>query len=137
MRLQRVALATTVLNLVLLLGLVSQLRSVAAQDAAPVLRGRALEIVDAQGRVRASLGILPPPADRTSAGQADPETVILRLIDVHGRPAVKIATSDEGSGLSLTGRFDTHETYVSMASSGTSSQLKLRNENGREQLFKP
>ena len=45
--------------------------------------------------------------------------------------------SDEGAGLSLTGSFDTHETYVTVGSSGRSSQLELRNEDGRQHLFKP
>jgi len=138
MRMQKLAIALTVVNLALLLLLISQLRPTSAQEVSPVLRGRALEIVDDQGRVRASIGILPPaPAGRASGGEAIPETVILRLMNTHGRPAVKLATSDQGAGISLTGSFDSHETYVTLGSSGRTSQLKLRNEDGRQQLFKP
>ena len=45
----------------LLLLLVAQhLRPAFARSEPPVLRGRGLEIVDAQGRVRASISVLPP-----------------------------------------------------------------------------
>jgi hypothetical protein len=42
------------------------------------LRGRGLEIVDQQGRVRASISILP--AGKSSSGDDYAETVLLRLI---------------------------------------------------------
>ena len=138
MKLQRTLMILTAANLVLLGFLLTREGVAAAESDGAVLRGRALEIVDAQGRVRASLGILPAtPAGAASAAQAIPETVILRLMNTRGRPAVKISTSDQGSGLSLTGSADSHETYVSMGSSGESSQLTLRDENGRQQVIKP
>jgi len=138
MKLQRTLMLLTAANLVLLGFLLTRGAAVSAQSDASVLRARALEIVDAQGRVRASLGILPAtPADAASTGQAYPETVILRLMNTRGRPAVKISTSDQGSGLSVTGSAESHETYVSMGSSGESSQLTLRDENGRQQVIKP
>ena len=55
MRIQRLLIGLTVINLGLLMFLLTQTRSVEAQDVAPVLRGRALEIVDGQGRVRSGL----------------------------------------------------------------------------------
>lgn len=135
MKAQKMLVWLTVVNLVML---VVQLASVPAWASPDILRGRALEIVDAQGRVRASLGILPAaPADGTSAGRPIPETVILRLMNTEGRPAVKVSTSDEGSGVSFTGDARTHETYVSLGSSGRTSMLKLKNEDGREQILKP
>ena len=138
MVLQRSLITLTAANLVLLVFLLARGSSMAAQNDTAVLRGRALEIVDARGRVRASLGILPAtPADATSAGQAYPEMVILRLMNTRGRPAVKISASDQGSGLSVTGSADSHETYVTVASSGESSQLKLRDEDGRQQVIRP
>ena len=57
-----------------------------------------LEIVDDQGRVRASVKVQP---GGTANGQPYPETVILRLIDPNGRPSVKLAGSEQGAGLSL------------------------------------
>jgi hypothetical protein len=55
-----------------------------------VLHGRGLEVVDDQGRVRASLKIQP---GGTANGQPYPETVILRLIDPTGRPSVAASAS--------------------------------------------
>ena len=53
--------ALVALNLALLsLGVAQQIRPALAQGEPPVLRGRALEIVDGQGRVRASISVLPP-----------------------------------------------------------------------------
>src|ERR671928_638077 len=57
MNLQRPLLALTVLNLVLLAVLLARLRPAEAHDVPPVLRGRALEIVDDAGKVRASLKV--------------------------------------------------------------------------------
>ncbi len=51
MKIQGFALALTLLNLALLMFLVVQNRGAAAQNVAPVLRGRELQIVDDQGRV--------------------------------------------------------------------------------------
>jgi DNA-binding IclR family transcriptional regulator len=64
MNFQRLGVVLTAVNLGLLLfvlGALAQIRpTVAAQDVAPVLRGRALQIVDEQGRVRASLNVSAP-----------------------------------------------------------------------------
>ncbi len=130
MKLQRLLVALTVINLGLLLFLMAQSRRASAQDIAPVLRGRALEIVDAQGRTRATLNIQP-------AGNGHSEIVLFRLINERQRPAVKISTSEEGSGLMLAGGAATHDTYAVIDASGTANQLKLRNEDGREQVIKP
>ena len=129
---QRVLVVLTGLNVVLLAGLLVGGRSSGAQDGAPVLRGRAIEIVDAQGRVRASLSVLPADPAASHA-----ETVILRLIDPHGRPAVKIAASEQGAGLSFTGHTTSRDTYVVLKAEGTTSSLKLRGEDGRERLITP
>jgi hypothetical protein len=133
-RIQRFALGLTLLNLVLLALLILSQASPALgrQTELPVLRGRGLEIVDAQGRIRASISIMPPSRDSGSA-----ETVLLRLITERGRPSVKIGSSERQSGLSLVGPTGTNETYVVLKAEGTSAQLKLRAEDGREQVVKP
>ena len=78
MKTQRFLLALTVVNLGLLLVLLLwQIRPLADSEA-PVLRGRALEIVDERGRVRASISVLP--AIRQAGGDTYAETVLLRLI---------------------------------------------------------
>jgi hypothetical protein len=102
-----------------------------------VLRGRSLEIVDDQGRVRASIKV--HPADKTfkmpDGKTGYPETVMFRLIDPNGRPEVKLGASEQGGGLGLVGDSDT--THVVLQAEGTDSSLKLTNKNGREQVIKP
>jgi hypothetical protein len=60
MKNQRLLVVITVFNLLLMLFSLGGTRAVLAEGAAPVLRGRALEIVDGRGRVRASIAILDP-----------------------------------------------------------------------------
>lgn len=135
---QRWLVALTGLNLLLLLGLVAHGRPTGAQGVAPVLRGQALEIVDHQGRVRASLIVQPADPKTTAPGGGPlPETVILRLIDPYGRPSVKIAASEHGAGLSFTGHATSRDTYVVLKAEGTASSLKLRNEDARERVITP
>jgi len=132
----RILFVLTAVNLALLLTTIAQqLRPAFAQSEGSVLRGRALEIIDAEGRVRASINVLPP--DRSRRGEEEAETVLLRLITEHGRPSVKIAASEPASGLSFAGPTGTSDTYVTLESKGTTSSLKLRSENGRERLITP
>jgi hypothetical protein len=138
MNVQRWLLVLTGVNLLLLTGLLAHGRPTGAQGVTPVLRARALEIVDEQGRVRASLIVQPAdPGVAQPAGGTVPETVILRLIDPYGRPAVKVAASEQGAGLSFTGHAKSRDTYVALKAEGTASALKLRNEDGREQVITP
>lgn len=136
MKTSRGLLALTIVNLLLLLATVThQLRPAFAQAEPPVLRGRALEIVDGQGRVRASINVL---AAATSLnGEETSETVLLRLITERGRPTVKIGASEPVSGLSFAGPTGTKDTYVILQAKGTASVLKLRNEDGREHVLGP
>ena len=136
MKTSRALVALTIVNLVLLLlVLAQQVRPAIAQGEPPVLRGRALEIVDGQGRVRASIGVLPPSG--TQAGDGSAETVLLRLITERGRPTVKIGASEPQSGLSFAGPTNTKDTYVVLQAKGTTTSLKLRSEDGREQVLTP
>ena len=82
MKNQRFLVLITVLNFLLLVFSLGQTSAVVAEGVAPVLRGRALEIVDDRGRVRASITILPAdPAVKMPDGTTGyPETVLLRLI---------------------------------------------------------
>ena len=97
MKLQRLLIALTAVNLVLLVFLVAQVSTVTAQQGPSVLRSSGLEIVDAQGRVRASISIEPP---AVVDSKPFPESVLLRLSDPNG-PRVKIDASARGSGLRL------------------------------------
>ena len=104
---------------------------------APVLRGRALEIVDDKGRVRASITVLPadPTVKMPDGTTGYPETVLLRLITSQGRPNVKLAATERGAGQVLGGESD--PTYVQILAEGPTTSLKLSNGDGREQLIKP
>ena len=136
MKIQRALIALTIANMVLLLfTLTQQIRPALAEGPVPVLRGSGLEIVDGRGRVRASITVLPE--SKSQAGEAHPETVLLRLITERGRPSVKISTSEEASGLTVAGPTNTNDTYVILQSKGEVSSLKLRSESGREQVLKP
>jgi len=136
MKTPQTLVALTVINVALLiLSVAVQLRPALADGAPPVLRGRALQIVDGQGRVRASIDVLP--ATTSSSGEEHAESVLLRLITERGRPSVKIGSSEPASGLSLAGPTGTLDTYVILQAKGNSSSLKLRNEDRRERVIEP
>jgi hypothetical protein len=137
MKNQRFLVVITILNILLLAVSASQTRAVATESIAPVLRGRALEIVDDKGRVRASITILPgdPKFKMPDGTVGYPESVLLRLISPEGRPNVKLGASDRGSGLGLGGEDD--PTYVQILAEGRSTSIKLTNNDGRERLIKP
>ncbi len=59
MNTQRASTLLALLNVGILVFLLTQIRPVEANGTALVLRGRALEIVDAKGKVRASIQIVP------------------------------------------------------------------------------
>ena len=134
MRIQRGLIALTVLNTALFSASLAQhFYPAFADEQLPMLRGSGLQIVDSQGRVRASIGIMPP-----DANSADPsETVLLRLITEKGRPSAKIAASEPSSGLSFAGPTGTQSTYVVLKADGNATSLKLRNEDGREEVVSP
>jgi hypothetical protein len=137
MKTQRLAIALTVLNLVILLFFLVRGKSSPSPEVEPVLRGRALEIVDDQGRVRAMIKVFPasPTAKMPDGTMGYPETVLLRLIDSKGAPNVKIAATEDGSAVSLGG--ESNPTNVQVLARGVSTSLKLVNKDGREQLIKP
>jgi hypothetical protein len=137
MKTSRFAFGLTVLNLVILMATLFRADSATIQEVAPVLRARALEIVDDQGRVRAMIKIFPAdPKIKMPDGTAGyPETVLLRLIDSKGAPNVKIAATEDGSGVSLGG--ESNPTHVQILARGTNTSLKLVNKDGRQQVIEP
>ena len=136
MKMQRFGIALTVVNAVLLAIVLTQSGKPAlASDTPAMLRGRGLEIVDDQGRVRASITLFP--AKTEANGTKSAETVLLRLITERGRPAIKVSTSEEGSGMAIVGPTGTQQTYVSIGAKGNETTLKLKNENGRERTLLP
>jgi hypothetical protein len=136
MNTQRLAIVLTVINLVILMFILAHVHPATAEGVAPVLRGRALEIVDDHGKVRAQ--IIVAPATTMPDGQRYPETVLLRLSDPNGRPVVKIGGSVDGSGISLGGDSERRDwNGVQILAKGTGSFLKITNKDGRERLVKP
>jgi hypothetical protein len=142
MKMQRIPTILTALNLTILIFLSLNLnRLVQADSPAPVLRARALEIVDAQGKVRSSIQIIPAGparmADGSTAkdGKIYPETVLFRLIRPDGRPSVKISTSEQGSGLTLGGGID--PTYIVLDAEEGTPSLSLTNKDGKQEIVKP
>ena len=135
MRTPRSLIVLTVLNSVLLtVLLVQQFGPAFAESELPILRGRGLQIVDSQGRIRASISVLAP---ESANGGEQSETVLLRLITEKGRPTIKIGASEPTSGLSIAGPTDTKSTYVILQAKGNTSSLRLHNEDGRQQVVSP
>ena len=133
MKTQRVALALTVLNLGLMIFLVAQIRSADAEDVAPVLRGRALEIVDARGQVRAQILVHGP---ETVNGKTYPETVLFRMATAQRAPLMKLTVSEEGSALGLSD--DSEPGSVELrANRNKGNFIRVVNNDGREQTIKP
>lgn len=137
MKIQRLLVVLTVINLGILVFQLTPFRRAEADGVAPVLRGRSLEIVDDHGKVRASIKLHPAdPNYKWPNGKVGiPETVMLRLIDANGRPEVKLGASEQGGGLGLIGEFDS--AHVILQADGAETSLKLANKDGRQQLVKP
>jgi hypothetical protein len=132
----RIAISLTAVNLVLLVVLLAQMRTVTAQGTPGLLKGTGLEIVDGAGRARATISILAASPEVTATdGKPFPETVVLRLIDPKYGPVVKLSGSERSAGLGLGG--DSQARYTLLESQPTGSFLKLTDANGREQLIKP
>src|SRR3954471_12598796 len=137
MKTSRIALGLTILNLLNLMSTLFRTSSAATSEVTPVLRGRALEIVDDQGRVRAMIKIFPPdPNVKMPDGTTGyPETVLLRLINSKGAPSVKISATEDGSGVSLGG--ESNPTHIQLLARGTNTSLKLLNHDGKQELIQP
>jgi hypothetical protein len=134
MKLSRLLVVLTAVNLAILLFVAVRVLP-KIDEGAPVLRGRALQIVDEQGHVRASISVLP--AQTQPNGETYPETVLLRLITERGRPSVKISASEETAGATFVGPSDTTSTYTILQAKRTASSLKLKDEDGGETLIRP
>jgi hypothetical protein len=132
MKIQRLGLILTIINLVLLvLLLVQNYSAVVAKENLPVLRGRALEIVDSTGRVRASISVEPAV---TMNGRTYPETVLLRLTDPKHGPIVKLEASADGSAMGLS---DDAAGGVQLFAKRERTFIRVVDDEGREQIMKP
>lgn len=131
MKMQRLAIALTAINLVLLLLIVARARPTTAQvAAAPVLRGSALELVDGRGRVRSRINVEP-----------DGE-VVLRLLDRNGTIRVKLGAGENGSGLVLIDEATEPAVHLLARRAGTAERpattsITLRGAGGRQRVIRP
>ena len=123
MKTNRLAVALTVINFVLLIAVFVQSRAIATQTVAQVLRVRAFELVDENGRVRAQLNV-------ESNGE-----VVFRLRDEKGTIRVKIGASEEGSGLLLINNLTEPGVHILADQNGTS--LTLTEEGGAKRVIEP
>ena len=137
MNTQRLLIALTVVNIALLTFSLARPGAAGAEGVAPVLRGRALEIVDDRGRVRASITVFPADsAVKMPDGTTGyPESVLLRLINSQGGPNVKLAATEDEAALVLGG--ESNPTHVQVLARGASTSLKLSNKDGQVKLIKP
>src|SRR5215831_6619894 len=137
MKIQRVAIGLTVLNLLVLMSVLFRAKSATTPDLPPVLRVRGLELVDDQGRVRATLKIFPadPKVKMPDGTTGYPETVLFRLISSKGAPNVKIAATEDGSAVSFGG--ESNPTHVQVLARGTNTSLTLVNKDGSQKVIKP
>ncbi len=135
MKAQQLLAALTVANAAMLVFSLIQPHRTSAQDVAPVIRGRALEIVDDHGRVRAEIKVLPaqPTVKMPDGTTGYPETVQLRLISSQNSPHVKLGTMEDGAGLVLGGE----KGYTQLLTRGTDPFIKIVTKDGREKTIKP
>ena len=117
-----IAVMATAVNLALVVGGLTGASTRSRVDA-PLLRGRALELVDDRGQIRARL-------DVEAGGE-----VVLRLLDRRGTIRVKLGAGEDGSGLLLNN--DATEPGVHLLAGAGGSTVKLANKDGRERLITP
>ena len=134
MKIQRIATAITIINLVLMVILLAKMNAATAQkeqNNLQVLRGSGLEITDKEGRIRASITFHDAVV---KDGVTYPAGVLLRLIDSKGQPSVKIGAAEDGGGLSLANEKDG---YIQLIAKESGGFLKIKNPDGKEQVVKP
>jgi hypothetical protein len=122
MKFQRIAIVFSVFNLLLLVFLLTQSPSTAQQDVVPVVRTRAFELVDENGKVRAQINV-----EKTGE-------VVFRLRDAKGTIRSKFAAGESGAGLVLMD--DRTEATVQIRSNQGGGNMVLIDREGRERTIK-
>lgn len=122
MKFQRVAIVISVLNLLILVFTLSNVRSTAQANVSPIIRANVIELVDEQGKTRAQLKV-----EQTG------ETVF-RLRDSKGTIRAKFGASDDGSGLSLMD--DRTDATVQIRANKTGGGIILFDRNGEKRDLK-
>ena len=131
---QSIAVALTIINLLLMALLLAKINPATAQkeqDKLQILRGGGLEITDKQGRVRASISFHEPVVQNGVTYHAG---VLLRLINSKGQPSVKIDAAEDGAGLSFSNE---SQGYIQLIAKESGGFLKIKDRDGKEKLIKP
>lgn len=133
MKSQRLLTGLTLVNVVLLLFMLTQMYRTNAHEAAQVLRARGLQIVDAQDRIRAEILVHGP---ETVNGKIYPETVLFRMATAQRAPLMKLTVSENGSAIGLSD--DSEPGGVELhANRNKGNFVKVVSRDGREQTIKP
>ena len=137
MKLQSVLVVLTVVNAAMMTVILVKPQPSVAEQSNQILRGRGLQIVDEQGRVRASITHFPadPNVKMPDGSKGYPETMLFRLIDSAGRPSIKIEASDDGGGMSMTEAKG--NAYVNVIVKKGSPTMKLVNGEGKQNVVVP
>lgn len=123
MQMPRINLPLLISNVVLLLFVIAQLAFGQSQPANTVLRGGALELVDARGQVRCRINV-------ERSGE-----VVLRLTDQRGAIRVKLGASADGSGLVLLD--GSTEPGIQMNAKSSGSGITLTGAHGKQRRITP
>jgi hypothetical protein len=128
MKIQKIAIAVTVINLAMLL--FASTHALTATPTATPLRVQALELVDANNKVRAQLNVEP-------GGE-----VVFRLRDPQGAVRVKLGAGADGSGLVLMD--ETTEPAIHLLARRTATaekpnttRISINTANGQQRVIAP
>jgi hypothetical protein len=136
-RAQRFTISLTLLNVGLFIATIATHASPAfgRQPSVPdVIRAHSLEIVDAQGRVRAQILTHGP---ETVNGITYPEAVLFRMADPVGGPVVKMTAARNGAALGLSDGVNGGNGGVQLYARDTASFVRIVDKSGRTQVVKP
>jgi hypothetical protein len=125
MKAKQLIIFLVLINLAVLFYLVTtaQTKSNTSRSASPIIRARAIELVDDKGQSRALLNV-----------EANGETVF-RLRDAKGTIRVKLGATEDGSALLLLNNSTSPGIHALAKSDG--STMTLINNNGRKRVIEP
>lgn len=122
MKYQRIAIVFSIVNLMLMVFLLAQTPSEAQQSITPVVRTRAFELVDDNGKTRAQIDI-----EKTGE-------VVFRLRDENGTIRSKFSGGKGGSGLSMMD--DRTEATIQIRAIGTGGSMMVFDRKGNKNEIK-
>lgn len=122
MRDKRIGVVLPVINIVLLVFLLSQFPTTAQESVVPIIRARAIELIDENGKKRAQLNV-------ENNGE-----IVFRLRDRNGTIRAKFGADEAGSGLIMMD--DRTEASVQVRANKTGGTITLYNRDGQQSELK-